>query len=244
MNLVSGALVTQIQSTPIWLLPDKAIFLPQQNILMVADVHIGKAATFRSLGVPVPGGTTQENLQRLTALVEQTQASRLVILGDLFHGPEAKQKSILQAFGLWRQSVKAVEVVLVTGNHDAKARLSLAALGVREIANHCLVTVPGFALNHEPTVQTVGEPFAICGHWHPVFRINGKAKSDSLRLPCFWRQEHQLVLPAFGEFTGGHPVDWQVGDAVYVTDGVKVHAVSPMKQVDQAKKRFKQALLP
>jgi uncharacterized protein len=242
MNLVPGALVTQIESTPVWLLPDKAVFLPQQKTLMMADVHIGKAATFRSLGVPVPGGTTQENLQRLAGLVEQTQASRLVILGDLFHGPQAKQVSIMQAFGLWRQSLKAVDVVLITGNHDAKARLSLAAFGVREVANHCLATVPGFALNHEPTQPTAGEPFAFCGHWHPVFRITGKAKSDSLRLPCFWRQAHQLVLPAFGEFTGGHPVDFQTGDAVYVTDGEKVHAVSPIKQALIAKKHVKRTV--
>jgi uncharacterized protein len=226
MNLVAGALATMIQATPVWLLPDKAVFLPNQNTLMVADVHIGKAATFRSLGVPVPGGTTDENLRRLSRLLMQTQASCLVILGDLFHGPQANQVSILQAVQAWRQLHKDIDVVLVSGNHDFKARMPLAGNGIREIASHCLQTAPGFSLNHEPTQPVDGAPFSFCGHWHPVCRFNGKKKSDSVRLPCFWQQSHQLIMPAFGEFTGGHPVKLQLGDAVYATDGVQVHDIS------------------
>jgi uncharacterized protein len=226
MNLVAGALVTTIQAIPVWLLPDKAVFLPHQKILMVADVHIGKAATFRSLGVPVPGGTTDENLRRLSVLLKQTQASQLVILGDLFHGPKANQASIKSSVKTWRQLHQDVDVALVSGNHDLKTHMPLAEHGIREIASDCRSALPGFALNHEPVVAIEGEPFAFCGHWHPVVRVTGKTKSDSVRLPCFWQQSHQLVMPAFGEFTGGHPVTSQFGDAVYVTDGLCVHDVS------------------
>ena len=31
----------------------------------MADLHLGKAATYRALGQPVPAGTTRENLARL-----------------------------------------------------------------------------------------------------------------------------------------------------------------------------------
>ena len=53
------------------LLPEKCIFLPESDTLLVADVHIGKAVSFRALGVPVPGGTTGETLALLTSLVRR-----------------------------------------------------------------------------------------------------------------------------------------------------------------------------
>ena len=46
----------------LWLLPEKAIYWPAQQALLIADVHFGKAAAYRSLGQPVPQGTTASNI--------------------------------------------------------------------------------------------------------------------------------------------------------------------------------------
>ena len=40
------------------LFPERAALLAQTQTLLVADPHFGKAATFRSSGIPVPAGTT------------------------------------------------------------------------------------------------------------------------------------------------------------------------------------------
>jgi hypothetical protein len=55
------------------LLPEKAAFLAESRTLLVADVHIGKAVSFRSFGVPVPRGTTGETLSALSALGRPTR---------------------------------------------------------------------------------------------------------------------------------------------------------------------------
>ena len=47
------------------LLSERALWWPAERMLFVADLHLGKAASYRALGQPVPGGTTQENLARL-----------------------------------------------------------------------------------------------------------------------------------------------------------------------------------
>ena len=66
----------------VWLLPEHALWWPAGRVLFVADLHLGKAATYRALGQPVPSGTTAENLRRLSQLITHYLPAQLVFLGD------------------------------------------------------------------------------------------------------------------------------------------------------------------
>ena len=74
------------------LLASGALYLPDITTLLVADAHFGKAVSFRLRGVPVPQGTTTETLQRLTDALNQTQATRLIFLGDSFHDAQGEER--------------------------------------------------------------------------------------------------------------------------------------------------------
>ena len=52
----------EVGGAALHLLPQKAAWWPAERTLLVADAHIGKAVSFRRLGVPVPPGTTSETL--------------------------------------------------------------------------------------------------------------------------------------------------------------------------------------
>lgn len=101
------------------LLPGCALFRPQQGQLVVADVHLGKAASFRAKGVPVPEGSTSDNFDRLDRFLALTAARQLVILGDLSHDALARRKA-RDPWITWRDRHPALDVVLVPGNHDLK----------------------------------------------------------------------------------------------------------------------------
>src|SRR3954463_9659352 len=94
------------------LLPDRAIFWPARATLLLADVHLGKAASFRSLGVPVPESTAKD-LSRITRLLEQTAAKRMIILGDLIHAKAGRQPEVVDAIAKWRELHSDIEVLLV-----------------------------------------------------------------------------------------------------------------------------------
>jgi DNA ligase-associated metallophosphoesterase len=195
------------------LLPQRAAWHEATGTLLVADVHLGKGASFRALGVPVPPGSTEATLERLGALVDETGASRLVVLGDLLHGPAARGGSTAEALHRWREARPGVECLLVRGNHDGRAGDPPA--GCRfDVVDGPLV-LGGLRLCHEPS--EFDEGYALGGHLHPAWRLRGRA--DSLRLPCFWFRPRWGVLPAFGEFTGARTIDRGPGDRVYVTDG-------------------------
>ncbi len=101
--------------------PSGAVLVPAQQTLLIADVHFGKAVSFRRLGVPVPSGTTGETLDVLSAVLAETRASRLVFLGDFLHSRQARAAGILAALRQWRGEHRDLSMTLVRGNHDKRA---------------------------------------------------------------------------------------------------------------------------
>lgn len=185
----------------LWLLPQRAVWWPSEQTLLVADVHIGKAASFRSLGVPVPEATTQDTLSRLDQLLQRCKASRLVVLGDLLHSARMRDTVAEQALLQWRQAHTELHIVLVRGNHDDRAGDPAASLRVDCVDEPAVFG--GLLALHDPASHA-GAP-ALAGHTHPGVRLQGRGR-DRLRLPCFTLSPHVLTLPAFGAFTGMHTV--------------------------------------
>lgn len=225
MNLppsTAGDPVVQLGNTTVTLLAERAIFWPTQDSLIVADLHIGKAASFRAAAIPVPGGTTAETLRRLSQAVERSGARRLIILGDLIHAQSGRSPKALATFYAWRQANAHLEIMLVRGNHDYHAGDPPS-----EWAVACLdapVVDPPFVYVHEPQQSPLG--YTLAGHLHPAARLNGRGR-QSLKLPCFHLGQHGAVLPAFGDFTGSSIVRPAAGDRVHVIAGNDVIDVTP-----------------
>lgn len=192
------------------MLPGRAAYWPRTATLLIADAHLGKAAAFRQAGIPVPQGTTEENLSRLSALVRDCGASRIVFLGDLVHDTAARHAAS-DAFVRWREQHRDLEVVLVRGNHDRRAGDPPREWNVITVAEPLVES--GLALCHAP--REVAGCYAISGHLHPGVRLSGRGR-DSVRLPCFWFTPTYAVLPAFGAFTGLAEIRPAPVDTVYV----------------------------
>lgn len=219
----------RIADTPVRLLAARALWWPADATAFVADVHLGKAETFRALGVPVPAGPTAATLARLGALVDGCAARRLVVLGDLLHARPAQAPATIGALRAWRRDRPTLEIVLVRGNHDDRAGDPPADLGIVVVdAPH---PVAPFALCHEPrggdSTADGGAArggYRLAGHLHPAVRLHGRA-GDSARLPCFAVGTDEAVLPAFGEFTGHASVSRYGDAALYAIAGDRVFAV-------------------
>ena len=207
------------------LLPGRAAFVPATRTLLVADVHLGKAATFRRAGIPVPEGSAQRDLARLADLAAQHAARRVVVLGDLIHAKSGCTEAVLDEFRTARQR-NAADMLLVLGNHDRGLGMSPAALAARLGIDACVPALdePPFHLVHEPAANlaTRGHDlFTIAGHLHPTVALQSPS-GDRLTNRCFLHAEATLVLPAFGSFTGGHRVAYADGIRLWIArdDGV------------------------
>lgn len=192
----------------IQLLPEGAVFLPASSSLIVADVHLGKSATFRARGLPVPEGDTELDLTRIRNLVHQTHAKHLIIAGDLFHAPSGITGDLSDLLSQFIRTL-GIPLSLILGNHDAK---------LRHLPSN-LVALPHL---DQETIRVIHDPkdaspdhLNIAGHWHPVARIPD-GRRTSLRLPCFLLRGQTLVIPSFGSFTGGAIIDPEPGDRIFI----------------------------
>lgn len=202
------------------LLPERAIYWPRKQTLLVADTHWGKAATLRAAAIPIPGGTTSADMERLSGLVQSMGAKRMVLLGDAIHAREGRAPRTLRAVGEWREAHRALDILLIRGNHDRRSGDPPASLGI-ECAN-APVAEPPFVFQHFPGKAEGG--YALAGHMHPAIRLTGRGK-EKKTLVCYWFTDCCGVLPAFGALTGVALVTREPGDRVYVVAGEEVIAV-------------------
>ena len=193
------------------LLPERAAYWHAGKTLFIADFHLGKAASFRKAGIPLPSGTTTENVQRLDRAIARTRAGSVVFLGDFLHSADGRAPRTFATFASWRESRRDVKLTLVRGNHDQKAGDPPEAWGLGCI--DAGESLGPFVLNHEPGPSRGG--YALSGHIHPAVRLSAPGEK-SLRLPCFWFGARYGVLPAFGAFTGSAEVLPRRGDQVFV----------------------------
>jgi DNA ligase-associated metallophosphoesterase len=211
--------VIDVAGERLLLLPEKAVYWPARAMLVIADIHFGKAAAFRALGIPVPRGTTTENLDGLGALVDAHGAREVLFLGDFLHARAAHAASTQQAMLAWRAQRPDLRLTLVRGNHDKHAGDPPAALGI-DLVDEPYGVGP-FSFCHHPDLDTGA--YVMAGHVHPAWVL--ATRFDSLRLPCFVVGSARMILPSFGAFTGGHVLQREAGDAIFVTSGEAVHSV-------------------
>ncbi len=208
-----GAHATTVAGESVVLYAERALGWPREHTLFVADMHLGKGAAFRAGGVPIPRGSTASDLARLTRLLDRSGAQRLVVLGDFLHAKSGRVAALTQAFVAWRAQHAGVDVVLVRGNHDARAGDPPQAWRIVTVDEpHPL---PPFLACHR--VETPPTGYALCGHVHPGVRID--AAGESARLPCFVLGARRAILPAFGRFTGLADIEPAQGERIVAIAG-------------------------
>ncbi|MFT4832986.1 MAG: DNA ligase-associated metallophosphoesterase [Psychroserpens sp.] len=182
-----------------------ALFWKEQGMLLISDVHLGKVSHFRKHGAAIPQKVIEKNFELLTEIVAVFKPKTICFLGDLFH---SSLNSEWQLFEAWI-GVQTSKLILVMGNHDIISPLKYEGIGI-EITQEILL--PPFLLTHHPE-ERIGF-FNISGHIHPAVKLEGLGR-QRLKLPCFFKRKHQMVLPAFGEFTGTHILTPTKEDVVY-----------------------------
>lgn len=185
--------------------PSGVAYWEEEEVLLISDVHLGKVTHFRKYGAAVPQNAILKNFELLQDTLSLYKPKTVCFLGDLFHSSLNRE---WQLFELWVLRTSA-KIILIAGNHDIISPLKYENIGISLVPE--LIWGP-FLLTHYPEERA--QLFNFSGHIHPAVRLKGKGR-QSLRLPCFFKNKHQLILPAFGAFTGTHVLKKKRADEVY-----------------------------
>ena len=196
----------QIHNQSFVLHPSGSLFWEEKSVLMISDVHLGKVSHFRKYGAAVPQKAIQANFELMDEVVELFDPDNIYFLGDLFHSHINSEWNLFEE---WTSKSKS-KIILINGNHDIISPLKYEALGIK-IQDELVEN--DFLLTHHPAERE--NYFNFCGHIHPAVKIRGSGK-QSLRLSCFFKSPNQLILPAFGEFTGSYTLKPNKKDQVFV----------------------------
>lgn len=186
-----------VSGSAIVLDPSGVAYLPDERLLLVADLHLEKGSSFARRQVFLPPYDSAATLAQLELAVQFYKPRVVIALGDSFHDAEGAGRlpeSCVRRIGAL---ASGRDWIWISGNHDPSPPAGLAGAAATEIAIAALV------LRHEPVSpgnipQHCGQ---ICGHLHPAARVS--VRGSTLRKPCFATNGINLVMPAFGAFTGG-----------------------------------------
>ncbi|MCW3071166.1 MAG: ICC-like phosphoesterase [Bacteroidetes bacterium] len=206
----------KLLNTIVELLPEKAMFLPETNTLVIADIHLGKAMHFRKNGISIPPQSAERDYMRLNALIERKQPQRIIVLGDLFHSTHNSEWNLFCEFVAYRSGIR---FMLIIGNHDILDRNYYNKLCL-EVIDHTL-ELQDLILSHEPLKKVPDGMVNIAGHIHPGFVLQGRGRQN-IKLPCFYLLPNQLILPAFGSLTGLYRLEKVRNAEVFVVANERV----------------------
>jgi len=204
--------IIKIHNQDFILHPSGAMYWTNEKMLLIADVHLGKVSHFRKFGSAIPPQVLLENFRKLNIVSKAFDSSTICFLGDLFHSHINAEWNLFEDWVALQES----KIILIAGNHDIISPLYYEALKIELVKE---LVIKNFLLTHHPNVRK--NLFNITGHIHPGIQVNGSGRQH-IAVPCFFKSSQQLILPAFGAFTGKHILKPKRGDKVYATVGDEI----------------------
>ena len=177
------------------LVPDLsgALYVPDYEALLVADLHFEKGSSFAVRGIYLPPLDTRATLDALEAVITARKPRKLIALGDSFHDTRAGERLAPGDMARIRALSNLCDIIWLTGNHDGELPEGVGGNTAAELA------LGPVTLRHIPSAPN--GTMEIAGHLHPVASITRHGRR--VRARCFIADESHLVMPAFGAFTGG-----------------------------------------
>ena len=199
---------------------DLGIYLKKENILVIADTHIGYEESLNKQGVLIPRFQFKEFIERLEKVFDDVgEVDKIIINGDIKHefGRISEQE--------WRHTLRLLdflgkhckEIILIKGNHDTILGPIAKKRNVKVVDSYKIKDI--LIIHGDKLVDLGGIKTIIIGHEHPAFSVRDELRAELAK--CFlkgtWKGKNLLVMPSFNLVTEG-------------TDIVKERLLSPFLQ--------------
>ncbi len=191
----------------------RAVWLPRQRTLVLADFFFGLGAARRRRFDPLPATPQQEIWERVLGLLADYDPEQVALLGDLkpsqgtLEGEEAEE--LRTVFRKLKGPGRTL--IQVVGHPERSLGPVLAGTGVQPVEQ---ARIGPLTLIHRRRIFVYPRHDPFHGFWinggvHPLFAVPGLGPSgepDWLRLPAFLYTGFALVMPPFVSYAQGFEV--------------------------------------
>jgi uncharacterized protein len=167
------------------------LLIDDAQTLVVADLHLEKGTSRARHQSFLPPYDTRTTLARLKRAIDRLKPTTVIALGDSFHDVGGCERMSTEDRETLTSLQRGRAWVWIAGNHDPVLPAELGGERCQEWRH------AGLTFRHEPSA--LGR-FEIAGHLHPCARVETSGRIQ--RRPCFIASA-DLLLPAFGAYTGG-----------------------------------------
>ncbi|GEM_PF-262925 len=191
----------------------RAILMPRQDTLVIADLFLGLGAGRRKRPDALPNGQQHEIWERLLGLLEDFKPRRVAILGDIKPNQGHLEEDEAEELRLLFRKLGAHgrEVVQVVGHPERSWGPSLEGTGIQPMDTY---RVGSNTLMHRRRIFVYPRHDPPTGFWingglHPLFAVPmaGPDQGEEwLRYPAFLYTGFALVMPSFVSYAQG----WEV----------------------------------
>jgi len=184
------------------LLPGGAVLLSDENVIVVADLHLGCEAALEYEGLSIPRVQTKKIMEYMESVIREIGPNSVVVAGDLKHN---FSRNLMQEWRDVRTFVSELAnrtpVRVVKGNHDNFLNLILRECGAPPMKSELRIGNITVVHGHKSATERGS---IVMGHIHPSLTLRDSA-SVSVKDRCFlWNPEKQLlVLPALSLVAAG-----------------------------------------
>ncbi|NCX95300.1 MAG: ligase-associated DNA damage response endonuclease PdeM [Chitinophagia bacterium] len=185
----------EIQNIHFKLLTQRALYLPDEELLVIADLHLGKRSQNKKNGVLMPITTQDTDYSRLDSLLSEIMPAKVLFLGDLLNSKVNNDAAKL-AKVLWKHQHISFE--LVRGNNDIIDDTQYRKIGIKVVHQFWLKKIH---FTHEPYESKVNGVFNVAGYMHPGYVLRGSGTQE-VTLPIFYYTPVHLIMPSFGATSG------------------------------------------
>ena len=182
---------------------DLALYLKEEKILIIADLHIGQEEAMNKEGILIPRFQFKEIESRLKKILDKLEINKIIINGDLKHefGIISEQE--------WRNTLKILDlclsyapVILIKGNHDKIIGPIADKRNVQILESY---ETKEITILHGDKLKEIKTKTLIIGHEHPAIIISDRIRKEKYK--CFlkgkWKNKTLIVMPSFNFITEG-----------------------------------------
>lgn len=204
---------------------DLCLYLKEENILILADTHIGYEEALNKQGILIPRFQFKEIIKRLEKILKKTRKlDKIIINGDIKHefGTISEQE--------WRHALRLLDflskycsdIILIKGNHDTILGPIAKKRNVKVFENYKIGNILILHGDRIPNKSLLkGIKTIITGHEHPSVSVHEGARTELFK--CFlkgkWKNKTLIVQPSLNLVTEG-------------SDVIKEELLSPFLQQD------------